>query len=243
MSHFPKPALRGMLFVSVYEDGRVSVSSVLDPDTSVTKKWEQLALMNLQSSDVETKRHEDIAAEFGRQLAARLGSMREEMLDARPVDVERVETETTGEVEEPAQVCPKVGDLLRRCDPLYGIRRAQYFVVHDVDGERYVLDPTTAKGVPTRASGRQRESWSDLGKYGFSIVQAKSTPTPLLTSADRKVSADGHKRTELRHNGERSREESAWTAVCSCGWSESCRRKADAAQEHVWHLKSVKAKK
>lgn len=49
----------------------------------------------------------------------------------------------------------------------------------------------------------------------------------------------GHKRT-LEHNGERSRQESAWTASCECGWEEHHSRKDGAAQEYSWHLQEAK---
>ena len=50
----------------------------------------------------------------------------------------------------------------------------------------------------------------------------------------------GHKCT-LEHNGERSREESAWTATCACGdFQESHSTKEGAAQEYRWHLQRAK---
>ena len=49
---------------------------------------------------------------------------------------------------------------------------------------------------------------------------------------------------ELRHNGETSREESAWTARCVCGhFEESCHRKEDARREYSRHLKNVRKPK
>ena len=43
--------------------------------------------------------------------------------------------------------------------------------------------------------------------------------------------------TSVTHNGETSREESSWTGRCVCGWSESCRRKADVLAEYSEHLR------
>ena len=49
---------------------------------------------------------------------------------------------------------------------------------------------------------------------------------------------DTHKLVELRHNGETKREESAWTAICSCGhFQECCRLKSEARREFSIHLK------
>jgi hypothetical protein len=49
-----------------------------------------------------------------------------------------------------------------------------------------------------------------------------------------------HSLSELRHNGERERAESAWTACCSCGWQETCRRKSDARFEYREHRRATR---
>jgi len=51
----------------------------------------------------------------------------------------------------------------------------------------------------------------------------------------------GHKLT-LRHNGERSREESGWTAECICGFEEYAHEKKEAQWEYTCHLATLKAK-
>jgi hypothetical protein len=45
-----------------------------------------------------------------------------------------------------------------------------------------------------------------------------------------------HRLKRMEHNGERAREESEWTATCGCGWSESCRTKADTEDEWRMHV-------
>lgn len=45
-----------------------------------------------------------------------------------------------------------------------------------------------------------------------------------------------HKREEFYHNGERSRAESGWTWVCSCGDSESASTKDETLREWQRHL-------
>jgi hypothetical protein len=45
------------------------------------------------------------------------------------------------------------------------------------------------------------------------------------------------KRTYFEHNGERTRYESAWTWICSCGDSECGSTKAIALDEWRWHKK------
>jgi hypothetical protein len=174
VSDFPKSVLRGVMFVSVYEDGRMSVATLLDPSTSESKKWETLARVNVRNEDVETKQHEDLASTFGRQLATQLGSTRETMLLTREVELADVEIERTQTSAEYPTVRPSVGDLLRRRCPRLGVYRAQHFIVHAVDGERFVLDSATAAGKLSKAKGSVRESWRDLGENGFSIVEPKS---------------------------------------------------------------------
>ena len=50
-----------------------------------------------------------------------------------------------------------------------------------------------------------------------------------------------HKRIEFEHNGERRREESAWTWVCTCGATESASTKKEANREWQYHKKQVAA--
>lgn len=52
----------------------------------------------------------------------------------------------------------------------------------------------------------------------------------------------GHKLT-LSHNGEKSRDESSWTASCICGWEECHSRKDGAQQEYRFHLNKMKRDK
>jgi hypothetical protein len=177
VSSFPKPTLRGVMFVSVYEDGRMSVATLLDPETSGSEKWETLARVNVRNEDVETKQHEDLASTFGRQLAVQLGSMRETMLLTREVELADVEIErvrtTPAPVEYP-KVCPVIGDLLRRWSPRQRVFRAQHYLVVGFDDGVYVLDPATAKGERSKAKGAVRENWHNLGEFGFSIVEPKA---------------------------------------------------------------------
>lgn len=44
-----------------------------------------------------------------------------------------------------------------------------------------------------------------------------------------------HKLIEVRSSGERKLAERSHTAVCACGWEESCRRKKDALAEYSLH--------
>jgi hypothetical protein len=55
----------------------------------------------------------------------------------------------------------------------------------------------------------------------------------------KKYRVPGHKIVSLEHNGERCREESAWTVTCECGMQESCRLKEDCYHEHREHRKQV----
>lgn len=52
----------------------------------------------------------------------------------------------------------------------------------------------------------------------------------------RRIIPKGHKLVELRHNGERSRQESAWTYVCECGASEETSRKDETRREYNYHI-------
>ena len=48
----------------------------------------------------------------------------------------------------------------------------------------------------------------------------------------------GHK-LYMEHNGEVVKEESAWTGICPCGWTENCRLKLDVMSEYRHHLEHV----
>ena len=50
----------------------------------------------------------------------------------------------------------------------------------------------------------------------------------------------GHKRVMLEHNGETSREESAWTWECSCGATETASTKEEAHFEWMSHKNWIK---
>lgn len=49
-----------------------------------------------------------------------------------------------------------------------------------------------------------------------------------------------HKLIEIRGDGSESLSERSYTAVCSCGWEESCSRKKEARREYSIHYQSKK---
>ena len=51
----------------------------------------------------------------------------------------------------------------------------------------------------------------------------------------------GHRLEECRWNGERGREESVWTATCTCGWQEEAHSKAEVQREYHIHITSMAA--
>ena len=50
----------------------------------------------------------------------------------------------------------------------------------------------------------------------------------------------GHRRVMFEHNGESSREESAWTWECSCGQAETASTKDEAHREWMEHKNYIK---
>ena len=52
----------------------------------------------------------------------------------------------------------------------------------------------------------------------------------------------GHKKVMFEHNGETSREESAWTWECTCGQMETASTKAEAQYEWKCHKNYIKNK-